>query len=268
MPAALNWLTRSRQRSQRKALRCSQFTGDSSKRRRESSQNAGELRLLTVGQIRRSIRGSHQPLTFGSSSQLSFRVASASAPAFSRKRSSSEPPWRIVLQRRLLDQLALDDDADVRAQPLDDLQDVRRQEDRRAAGHEAGQQVADDARRHRVHPLERLVEEQQVRVGQQRRGQGQLLLHAVRVFQRQLLLLVLQAEQRQQLVDAAADRVARQQVHAADEGEVLAGRQVVEQGQVFGDDADAALRLEGLALGRACPCRARASRRRRARAGR
>ena len=57
----------------------------------------------------------------------------------------------------------------------------------------------------------------------------------------------MEVEQGEQFVGAAANGVARQQVHAADEGEVLAGGQIVEQRQVLRDDADAALGLQGLA---------------------
>ena len=46
-------------------------------------------------------------------------------------------------QRSLRDQPAAMDDADVIAQPLDDLQDVRREKDRAAASDERGQQVLD-----------------------------------------------------------------------------------------------------------------------------
>ena len=63
------------------------------------------------------------------------------------------------------------------------------------------EQVTDDTRRHRVDPLERLIQEQQVRVGQQCRGQRQLFLHAVRVFHGELLFFVLKVKDREQLVE-------------------------------------------------------------------
>ena len=65
--------------------------------------------------------------------------------------------------RTLRDQPPLRDDADVIAQPLDDLEDVRGQEDRAAAGDEGLQQILDLARRERVDALEGLVEEEQSR---------------------------------------------------------------------------------------------------------
>ena len=139
-------------------------------------------------------------------SQLSLPVASGSAPATLRKRSSRRPALAKRVKRSLLDENAFDDDANVRTELFNDFQDVRSQKYGRTARDVAGQQIADDVRGHRVHALKRLVEEQQVRIGQQGRRERQLLLHAVRVFEGQLFLLVLKAEQRQQLADAVADQ--------------------------------------------------------------
>ena len=110
------------------------------------------------------------------------------------------------------------------------------------------EQVANHPRGDGVDSLERLVEEEQIGVGQKRRGQRQLLLHAVRVFERELLLVVLEVQQREQLIDAAADGFARHQMNATDEREVLARGQVVEEGEVFRNDAHLALGLERLAV--------------------
>ena len=143
-----------------------------------------------------------------------------------------------------MNQFALRDDADVRAKFLHDLQHVRGEENRRAAADTLLERVAQYPRRHRVHTLERFVEEQQVGIGNQRGGEGEFLFHPVREFQRQFLLLVRQVHHGQQLVATFAHRVARQQIHAADEGEVFARRQVVEQRQVLRHHADAALHLQ------------------------
>ena len=71
-------------------------------------------------------------------------------------------------------------------------------------------------------------------------GQGEFFLHAVRKFERELLLLVRQIHHGEQLIATFAHRVARQQIHAADESEVFARRQVVEERQVLRHHADAA----------------------------
>ena len=51
---------------------------------------------------------------------------------------------------------------------------------------------------------------------------------------------VLQSEQGEQVADAIAYRLAGHQVHPADEGEILAGGEIIEQRQVFGDNAHVA----------------------------
>jgi hypothetical protein len=66
---------------------------------------------------------------------------------------SAALPQRV--ERGLFNQLALDDDADVSAQFLDDFQNVRREKYRGPARHEAGQEIADDARGDGVDALER-----------------------------------------------------------------------------------------------------------------
>ena len=73
-------------------------------------------------------------------SQSSDGAVGRAAPTIVRKISSSD--WPVAAagaqlgQRALRDQPALVDDADVIAEPLDDLEDVRRQEHRAAAVHE------------------------------------------------------------------------------------------------------------------------------------
>ena len=112
-------------------------------------------------------------------------------------------------------QLAAGDDAHVAAQPLDDLQHVRGQEHGGvAAADHAAQQLAQAARRHRVHALERLVQEQQARVVDQGAGQRQLLAHAVRVTGHQLARVRPQLHRLQQVAAAAGDLVRRQTVDA------------------------------------------------------
>ena len=93
-----------------------------------------------------------------------------------------------------------------RAELLDDFQHVRGEEHGRAASDALLERVAERARGHGVHALERLVEEQQIRIGHQRRGQREFLLHAVRIFERQLFLLVREIHHRQQFLGSARAR--------------------------------------------------------------
>src|SRR5262245_35632179 len=67
-----------------------------------------------------------------------------------------------LVHRYLLDELTSDNNSDMRAKALDDLQHVRGQENGRSTMDVAGEQVADNPRGHGVHAFERLVEEQQV----------------------------------------------------------------------------------------------------------
>src|SRR5207248_663508 len=53
-------------------------------------------------------------------------------------------------------------------------------------------------------------------------------------------------QERQKLADPAANGLARQQIHAAYEGQILAARQIIEECQVFRNDADLPLDFERL----------------------
>jgi len=87
-----------------------------------------------------------------------------------------------------------------------------------------------------------------VRMDKTAAASASFFLHSVRVLERELLFLVGQSQQRQKLVATAADGLARHEMNAADEGEILARRQVVEQRQIFRNDADVAFGIERLAL--------------------
>ena len=140
------------------------------------------------------------------------------------------------------------DDADVVAQPLDDLEDVRGEEDRAAAFHERGEQVLDLPRRDGVDALERLVEEQQPRGGQQRRRERDLLAHAVRVVRDEACR---RRAPRSITASSSLERalsVARgDAVDLPTNASVSAPRQPIEQREVFGHDADRALDATGSA---------------------
>ena len=130
------------------------------------------------------------------------------------------------------------------AEFLDNLQDVRGEKDRRAPTDALLEGVAQHARGNGINALEGFIEEQKVRIGDQGRGQGELLFHPVGELEREFLLLVRQVHHVQQLVATRADGSRGQQIHAANEGEVFAGGQIVEQREVFRHYADAALDLQ------------------------
>jgi hypothetical protein len=135
-------------------------------------------------------------------------------------------------------------DADVRAEPLDDLQHVRRQKQRRSARDITRQHVADHARCDGIDSLERLIKKQQVRIRQERGRERELLFHPVGILERQLFLFPLQAQEPEQVVAAAADRSGGDAVHPADERQIFRAGQVIEECQVFGNHADVPLRLQ------------------------
>ena len=78
------------------------------------------------------------------------------------------------------DETSSGDDAEVCREALDDLQDVRGQEDCASARNERLQQILDLSRRHGIDPFERLVEEQEARRRQQGGSERQFLAHTVR----------------------------------------------------------------------------------------
>ena len=68
----------------------------------------------------------------------------------------------------------------------------------------------------------------------------------MRVFQRQFLFYIVQRQHRKQFLGAVADRIARHEVNAADERQILACRQVVEKSEIFGNDSHMAFSVERL----------------------
>jgi hypothetical protein len=121
---------------------------------------------------------------------------------------------------------------------------VRRQENCGSPIDVSGKHVANNARGDGVDTFKRFVQEQQVGVGKKRGSQGQLLLHAMRELEGEFLFVVLQTKQVQQFIDPLTDDVMGQQIHAADEGEMFAGGEVIEEGEIFGHDADQSLGFE------------------------
>ena len=116
------------------------------------------------------------------------------------------------------------DHADVVAEPLDDLEDVRGEEDRAAPVHERREQVLDLAGGDGVDALEGLVEEEQARRRQERHGERHLLAHAVRVVGDERVLRAREIHEREQLPGAALDGGRREAVHLAHEAQRLAPR--------------------------------------------
>lgn len=131
-------------------------------------------------------------------------------------------------------------DRHVGAEPLHNLHDVRGQEHGGSARHALLQEIPEQTGPDRIHPFERLVQEEQVGSGQQGRGQGELLFHSVGEVQGRLGVFAGQSHERQELFGALGHHGQGQIVHPADEQEIFPGREVIEQRRVFGNHADAA----------------------------
>ena len=92
------------------------------------------------------------------------------------------------------------DDGHVAAQPLDDFQDVRRQEDGCAAFRHTRQQRFQSSCGEGIHAFERLVKEQNARSVNHRGSESQLLLHSVRVVRNHGLGAISELHKIQQLL--------------------------------------------------------------------
>src|SRR5262249_18544131 len=148
-----------------------------------------------------------------------------------------------LLDRSLRDDAAVGDDADVRREPLDDLENVRREEHRAAAADERMQQLLDLARRDRVDALERLVDEEQGRRREERRRRPQVLLHPVREVGNERGRRPHEIHQRQQVGRARLERLGGHAVHLSDEAERFGGGEPVEQREILRHDAHPPLDL-------------------------
>ena len=86
-------------------------------------------------------------------------------------------------------------------------------------------------------------------IGQQRHGERRLLAHAVGAGGGEGAPAVFQAQRVQQLRRARAGLLPRHAVDIAGQQEVLFHREIVEQSEIFRQDADAPLQLQGIGGG-------------------
>jgi hypothetical protein len=86
-----------------------------------------------------------------------------------------------------------------------------------------------------------LVEDQQVRLVEQADGDVQPALHAARELLRAVVGAIEQVHDAEHRVDSLLEHVAGKPVEAAEEAEVLAGREVGVDGQILGDVPDVRL---------------------------
>src|SRR5947208_8178435 len=147
------------------------------------------------------------------------------------------------------------DDGEAGAHPFRDLQDVGREEDRLSLLAEVLEDVFHLAGALRIQAHGGLVEEENLRIVQQRRGQRDLLPHASGVAGKEIVGPLPEVEELEQSVDAAIAKAGLDVVEVARELEELAGAQLVVERCRVRDVAD--LRLGPLRLRRDIdPCHA------------
>jgi hypothetical protein len=131
-----------------------------------------------------------------------------------------------------------------RAQLLHEVQQVRREHHGGAGGGVRGDGGLHAAHAERVEPGERLVEEEDARVVEERAGDGQLLPHPARELAGEGAALLRELQLREQRRDARG-RVAHP-VEAGHELQVLLDGQVVEEVRLVGDEGELALGRDGV----------------------
>ena len=149
-----------------------------------------------------------------------------------------QPPDLAEVARR--GEPAGDDHQDVLlGQPLDLLEDVRGEQDRPALGGHRPQQLHHVQALARVHPVERLVEEQDRRVVDQRRGDLRPLAHALRVGPDRAVLGVAQLDDGDRPVGRGSG-VGQRLEPGVEQRELAAGQERIDR-LALRDEADLAV---------------------------
>src|SRR5207245_3928454 len=123
--------------------------------------------------------------------------------------------------------LSADDDLQAAAHPLRDLQDVGREDNRLPFLAEVLEDVFHLAGALRIEANSGLVEEEHLRVVEQRRRQRDLLPHASRVARKEVVAPLPQVEELEQRIDAAIPKAWLDVVEVAGKLEELAGGRLV-----------------------------------------
>src|SRR5256712_6756264 len=135
-------------------------------------------------------------------------------------------------------QTAAVDDGKAGAHPLGDLQDMGREEHHLSLLAEVLAAVFHLAGALRIQAYGGLVEEENLRIVEQRRGQGDLLPHAPGVAGKEVIAPLPEVEELEQRVDAAIAKAALDVVEVAGELEELACAQLVIEGGRVRDVTD------------------------------
>jgi hypothetical protein len=154
-----------------------------------------------------------------------------------------------LLEGAVGDEVAAVDDGDVGAEALDDLEDVRGEEDGGAASDHALEHGLERARGDGVDAFEGLVEEEDPGAVDDGCGEGELFLHAVGEVGDELAGFGGEAHEVEELGGASGGGGGVEAVHATDEAEVFGCGEATEEGEAFGDDTDLSFDLDGVGDG-------------------
>src|ERR1700751_639649 len=133
------------------------------------------------------------------------------------------------------------DDGEMTAEAFDNFQDMRGKKNRGAARDHALEHRFESAGGDRVHTFEGLIEKKNFRTVDDSGGEGQFLLHAMRVIGNELLGLVGELHEIEEFGGALGGGLTIEAVHAADKIQILRAGEPSEEGHAFGYDADLAL---------------------------
>jgi hypothetical protein len=148
------------------------------------------------------------------------------------------------VERAVRDELAFLNDGDVAAEALDDLEDMRSEEDGDAALDHALEHGFEGACGDGVDAFERLVEKEDARRVDDSGSEREFLLHTVGKVGDEFFRFAGEVHEVEQFFRAPVGGVAIEAIHAADEAEVLGRCEAAEEGKAFRDDADLAFELK------------------------
>jgi hypothetical protein len=153
---------------------------------------------------------------------------------------------RIFLHRSRGDDLTRLDDGDPVAEGFRHLEGVGGQEDRAALVHEGLKEVLEEPSRSRIQAHHGLVHDDELGLVDERRGDEELLAHAVRIALDELVTPLTESEQVQQSLPATLGLRAITSPQPGHEPEELSARQLLVQVGAVGNVADLRLGLLGL----------------------
>ena len=147
------------------------------------------------------------------------------------------------------DEMTAVDDGDVGTETLDDLEDVRGEEDGSAARDHSLQHRFQSAGGDGVNAFEGLVEEENLGAVDDGGSECEFFLHAVGEVGDEFFGFLGEGHELEQLRSAGGGGGGVEAVHSADEVEVLGCGEAAEEGEALGDDTNLSLDFDGMGSG-------------------